>query len=283
MKRAKEPIEGGESLVADPDGKRRAKECLPLAGRRIVVTRAAHQAPALARLLEARGAVPVLIPAVEIQEPADSGPLEEALRRLGEFDWILFASVHGVRAVLRRRGSLGGVKVAAVGPATARELERHGIADVFVPPGEYSAAGLVAALAERGVRGRRILLPQAKEGRAELEEGLARLGNEVVRVTAYETRPRTVEPELVRRMLADGVDAVTFTSPSTVTGFARGLAASGGLQRFDAPAFCIGPTTAQAAQVWGFRVARLPRRYEIEALVDVIAEHFAGSEEHQEG
>lgn len=279
----REPFEGGGWPLYKADGTGGAVNRLPLAGRRIVVTRAAHQAASLAKPLEARGAVPVLMPAVEIREPADPGPLERSLERLADFDWVVFASVHGVRAVLRRRSSLGAVKVAAVGPATARKLERYGITVSLVPAAEYSAAGLVTSLAQRGVRGQRILIPQAKEGRDDLAEGLARLGAEVVRVTAYETHPRPVEPALMRRTLDEGVDAVTFTSPSTVAGFALGLADQGGPGRLAVPAFCIGPTTAQAAQEWGFRVGKLPRRYEIEALVAVIVEHFAGSENLKKG
>ena len=245
-----------------------------LRGRRVIVTRARTQAHAFVARLQALGAVPIVIPVIEIRPPADPGPLDEAARRLAEFDWVVFASVHGVAALLERVRSLAGVRVAAVGGATAAALEERG-QRVDLVPAETSAKGLVEALARVGVTGARILLPQAHGGRAELEEGLTRHGAQVCRVTAYETVTVPIPADAARRLALHGADAVTFTSPSTVHGFVAGLRAHGWSGPWGFPAFCIGPTTAAAARGARFEVAAVPERAESDALVDLLVEYFS--------
>jgi uroporphyrinogen-III synthase len=231
-----------------------------LAGRRVVVTRRAGQASTLAGLLAARGATVVEVPAIEIVAPADVGPLDEALRDLTRYRWIVFTSANAVNAVLGRLALLGleprlaarGPKVASVGPATTAALRSAFPADrvSLEPTADLRATGLVEAFAREGVSGSRVLLPSSGRAREELASGLRALGAEVDAAIAYET----VEPADLRRRvdvcLAEGFDLLAFASPSAVDGFAHAAGERGrGL-----PAVAIGPTTAVAARAAGFEV-----------------------------
>jgi uroporphyrinogen III methyltransferase / synthase len=254
----------------------------PLAGKVVVVTRAASQAGALRHALEADGARVVLAPAIVIEPPADWAPLDAALARAGEYRWVIFTSVNGVDMVRRRlaesgRGAeaLRGRRVAAIGPATAAALEAWGLpADVV--PDEYVAEGLARRLAGAIAPGDRVLLPRAAETRDLLVRELGGLGARVDEVAAYRTRPAEGTGAEVKALLArGGVDVVTFTSSSTarhfVALFAPGELAS--LMRGVRVA-CIGPVTRATAEALGLATAIMPSEYTIPALAAAIASHY---------
>ena len=231
----------------------------PLFGRRIVVTRARTQASELAARLEALGAETIEAPAIRIEPPADPGPLREAACHAADFDWIVFTSVNGVDAffdALAAAGldarALAGRQLAAIGPATAERLARHGVrADL--QPEAFTGAAVAEALAARGnLAGVRILLPRADIAPKELADTLAARGAAVREVVAYRTAPDVSCGETVAaRLAADEIDWLTFTSSSTVKNFLDAVRAEA-VRRSRARIASIGPTTS--ATLHNFRL-----------------------------
>jgi uroporphyrinogen-III synthase len=232
----------------------------PLAGRRIVITRPEADATRLADRLRALGALPVVVPSIEI-EFTDPPELDRALRDLAGYHWVIFTSRNGVEAVFRRIGRLVGPKVAAIGPATAEALRGRGVTPDLVPP-EYVAEAILASLPE--VRGLRFLLPRADIAREALADGLRRGGAAVDEIAAYRTRPAR------RQALLGPVDAVTFTSSSTVRGFLAGGSVPAG-----AKVICIGPITAQTARECGLEVTAVAEQYTEDGLIEALEAAFA--------
>jgi len=201
---------------------------LPLFGKRIVVTRPAHQADDTAREILDRGAEPILAPAIEIGPPPDPDAFQASLRRLDEYDVVAFTSANGVdrsmdalQAEQRDARAFGRALVAAVGPGTEAALRRRGIfADVVAQEfrGEGLADAILAALALRSLPRPRVLLLRALVARDALPAALAARGVEVDVVAAYATRPASPEAihAVARDLEAGNVDAVMFTASSTV-------------------------------------------------------------------
>ena len=256
-----------------------------LHGKRILVTRPRAQAGRLATLLEANGAEVVALPAIAIEPPDDWGPLDEAIRGLASYRWVVFTSVNGVAAFRTRLAQAGldarclaGRQVAAIGPETAEELRRAGIEPDLVP-GEYRAEGLLEALGARLHRGDRVLLVRAADAREILPQGLEARGNPVTVVPAYRTVFVRDSADRVRTLLeSGGLDAVTFTSSSTVRGFLALLGPVPARQLLQGVVVAaIGPVTAATATEHGLSVTVIPRKYTIPALADAIAGHFETS------
>lgn len=192
----------------------------PLAGRRIVVTRPAGQGDEFVRLLEAAGGTCVVVPLVEIVDPESWHALDAAVRVASAYDWIVLASVNGVRSFvdrLRLTGrdarALGTARLAAIGPATCRALEAAGlVADLA--PATFSSEGLVAALAEAAPRSR-FLIVRADQSRGVLRRELEARGHHVDEAVAYRSRPVAALDAAARAALDRApVDWVTVTSPS---------------------------------------------------------------------
>lgn len=243
-----------------------------LHGKVVLVTRPHDEAGELARLLEERGARPLVAPAIE-RFPVPGGTLDEALRQLveGGFAWAVFTSEAGVEAVFTRLGPVDPAKlparVAAVGEGTARALRRFGIEPHLVPS-TFTTQALGRAL-PRGSG--RVLLPRADIAPDGLDEAVAAKGWTPVRVDAYRTRSARSMPAPARRALQEGhVDAVTFTSASTVEGFAAMAAPVLGSAARRPKAVCIGPVTAAAARRAGLSVAAVARPHTIEGLVAAV-------------
>ncbi len=258
----------------------------PLFGRRILVTRSREQADELIERLEALGANPILAPTIRIEPPADPEPLARACAEADRFDWIVFTSANGADAFMTRLLAgpadvrvLKGVRLCAIGPGTASRLERFAI-KVDLVPTEHRAEAVVHALAAQGdLRGRRILLPRADMAREVLPEELRRAGAEVVEVVAYRTVLESLEPgrepDIYRMLLERQIDAVTFTSASTVRNFVSIFGADTAPDLLQATVVaCIGPVTAEAAQQLRIRTDVMPPTYTIPALVDALVEHF---------
>lgn len=242
----------------------------PLAGRRVLVTRARAQADALAEALEALGAEVVRFPTIRIAPPADPEPLRRAARTAAAFDWIVFTSVNGVQrfwAALEETGqdagALSGVRLCAVGPATAAELARCGAAPDLVPAEAVTDAVAEALLQAERMAGLRILLPRAEIARAVLPDALRAAGAEVVEVVAYRTDLDGEGAEEVRRMVDAGrVDVVAFTAGSTVRAFVELVGSPG-----RAKVASIGPVTSRAARELGLGVDVEAREHTIPGLV----------------
>ncbi len=246
----------------------------PLFGKKILVTRSRGQASDLSRLLEEQGAEAIEIPTIELRPPTSFARMDAAIRRLASYDWIIFTSVNGVSSFFDRlwkKGSdlrdLAGVKVVAIGPATARAVEERGVRLNSVAQ-EFRAEGLVRLL--RGVRGQRVLIPRAREARDVLIKELRRKGARVDVVEAYRTViPRFGQREL-RKALENGLDLITFASSSTVENFWRMVPPRlrRGVRKI--PVASIGPITTRTARKLGFKVKIQPKSYTIPSLVAAI-------------
>ena len=254
----------------------------PLAGKVVIVTRAAAQAGPLHDLLEAAGAQVVLVPTIVIEPPDSWAPLDAALARAAEYRWVIFTSVNGV-AMTRRRLAEGGrgadvfaaARVAAIGPATAEALADWGLGAAVVPD-EYVAEGLAARLRGLLAAGDRVLLPRAAETRDLLVRELEGMGTRVDEVAAYRTRPAAQGAAELRLLLErGGADVVTFTSSSTVRHFAA-LFEAGELPPLlrRVQVACIGPITRATAAEHGLDTAIMPGDYTIPALAAAIAAHY---------
>jgi uroporphyrinogen III methyltransferase/synthase len=254
----------------------------PLFGRRIVVTRPRAQASAFSALLADAGAEVIPCATIEIAPPRSWEPLDAAIRRLEEFDWAVFTSANGVSAFFERLGvlrrdvrSLHRARLAAVGPATARELERHGLL-VDVVPEEYRAEGVAAALLAAGIAGRKVLLARAAAAREVLPDTLRAAGALLEEVASYQTIAARTDAAEIRALLAAGaIDLVTFTSSSTVRSF-LGLVGSDAVSLLARSAIgCIGPITAETAREAGLEVTIQPSAYTIPAFAEAVVAHFA--------
>jgi uroporphyrinogen-III synthase len=268
---------------------RSVKNKTPLAGVRILVGRARHQAGALSSRLSALGADVIEIPFIEIRKPRSFKPLDSALANLGIYDWLILTSVNGVGAIWERmkklhltKKHLGHLKVAAIGPATKKAIEKHKV-KVSVVPEEYIAESVVKSL-RKHVSGKRVLLARAKVARDVIPRELLKLGAKVNVVEAYETVIPTSSRKRLRKLLEDPKrrpHVITFTSSSTVRNFIallrqemwRGRLRPRSLRINDTQFASIGPVTSATLREFGLPVGIEARQYTIPGLVKAIVEH----------
>jgi uroporphyrinogen III methyltransferase/synthase len=257
----------------------------PLAGKRIIVTRARTQAGSLAKRIEALGGEVIELPTIEIAPPADFTAFDAALARVESFDWLIFTSVNGIDPFLARLNHVGksvmdlkNLKTAAVGAATAERLAAAGISFDLLPA-RYQAEGLLDAFDAENMRGQRVLIPQAASARDVLPATLRRWGAEVAVIEAYRTVAPACDGGAVKQRLQRGeVDVVTFTSSSTASNFSQ-LFGGGALTSIvgNAAIACIGPITAKTVQELGGQVAILARRSTIDGLIEALVEYCSGA------
>jgi uroporphyrinogen III methyltransferase/synthase len=258
-----------------------AAKARPLLGTRVLNTRALDDGEELSRVLRDLGAAVITMPAIRTGLPDDPAPLDAAIAAVAAgsaaspaFDWIAFTSAHAASAFLDRllgreeSGSparteheglgppnqrdiraLAGIKLAAVGPATAAALARYGLLADLVPD---RAAGRHLAAALGDLSRLRILLPRSDIALRDLPDALRARGASVTEVVAYATRPAPADPLLLQSVLAGEIDAATFFSPSAIDGLAVQVAprSLAGVLR-GAASVCVGETTAQAARSQG--------------------------------
>ncbi len=262
----------------------------PLAGRLVVVTRAAAQAGELSTRLRALGAEVVEVAAIAIEDPSDGGAaLQRAVEDIESYDWVIVTSPNGAdrlaaaladrpsgpagavlgtpdrvrRAVASREPAawpVPGPRLAVVGPGTVAAAERAGLPVAFVPE-RFVGESLVEAFPDGpGL----VLLAQAEGARAVVAEGLAAKGWSVETVAAYRTVPTTLPPALVAEVRR--ADAITFASGSA----ARHLVAATGLDALPAIVVCIGPVTAQEARLAGAAVTAVASPHDLDGLVAAV-------------
>jgi uroporphyrinogen-III synthase len=262
---------------------------------RVLITRAPHQVSELAESLRTAGIEPILIPTIETVEPASFAPLDAALSRIDTFHWLLFTSANAVEAFNRRldvlkgaggpstRGSqerTTGLKVAAIGPATARAIEAIGL-HVDLTPAQAVAESFAEALLPYAVQPdgtpTRFLLVRAEQARDHLPETLGAAGAEVIIAPAY----RTVIPEssipAIREMFSrpeNYPDAVTFTSSSTAHNLFALLEAAGATLPPQILRVSIGPITSQTLVQLGFPPHVEAKEASVPSLAAAIVEHF---------
>jgi uroporphyrinogen-III synthase/uroporphyrinogen III methyltransferase/synthase len=226
--------------------------------------------------LRALGAEPVEVPVLEIQPPESYDALDEALTNLDQYDWLILTSVNALHAIGGRSarfaanpGRTEGLKVAAIGRATA-EIVRHYGFSVDVTPEAYIAESLVAALGGL-VKGKRVLLARAEIARDVIPAALRAAGATVDVVDAYRNVMPKAAPELLRAALEKGIDAVTFTSSSSVTHLAEAARQAGFAFPFSGVhAISIGPITSQTLRELGWEPAAEANVSDIPGLVAAV-------------
>jgi uroporphyrinogen III methyltransferase/synthase len=258
----------------------------PLFGRRIVVTRSRQQASTFLSMLQELGAEALAFPTIETIPPESWEPLDEALKHISRYHWIIFTSVNGVINFKERlwkqeldARSLSGIRIGAIGPATAERLEAMGLRPDLVPS-EYRAEAVIQGMRNLIGPGVRVLIPRALQAREILPEELRRAGAEVDVVPAYQTvLPKSRQEHMIKLFMEGKIDLVAFTSSSTVANFARMFPQKnlGGLLKGVAIA-CIGPITAETAGGFGLETHIQPRDYTITGLVEAIVNYFRGGQ-----
>jgi uroporphyrinogen III methyltransferase/synthase len=255
----------------------------PLAGKKILITRAREQSSDFAIKLEKLRAEVIEFPTIEIVPPLHWGEVDRAIGQLKSYDWIIFTSANGVnffwQRVKERRKNLplpSSLKVCAIGPATAHRLKEKRVSVHYIPK-EFIAESILEGFEKMFIKGKRILLARAKKARDVLPKGLRKMGAEVDVVAVYRTvRPRGGSKRL-RRLLTEGkIDVIAFTSSSTVNHFAELLKKEDLKKLLKGIAIaCIGPVTARTAKEWGLKAQIQPKQYSIPSLTRAIAEYFA--------
>ena len=236
--------------------------------KKVLITRTRKQSQPFADALEKAGFTPVFFPTISIDVVDDLRDLEEALRQIDSYDWVLFTSPNAVDVFFTQFPDIhfSETKVAAVGTKTAEELQERGI-EVNLVPDEFDGEGLLVSLGD--VKGKRFLLPRAKVARKILPDEIRKAGGILDEFAIYETvaaKPTAEEIEALR----EGVDAVTFTSPSTVRNFIK-LAKEFDIDPFNLPLFaCIGPVTEKAAREAGFSSVVMAETYTTDGLIEIL-------------
>jgi uroporphyrinogen-III synthase len=249
---------------------------LPLAGRRILVTRAAHQSGKLSEALRALGAEPVEVPVLEIRPPESFAALDEAILTLASYDWLILTSANTVRALAERAAELGigltqppGMQVAAVGASTASAARDAGF-QITIVPESYVAESLVEGLAALS-NGRKILLARASVARDVIPDALRAAGAVVEVVEAYRNVMPEPAPKKLRLALAEGIDAATFTSSSSATHLAEAARAARAAWPFaGVAAISIGPVTSATLRELGWEPAAEAKPSDIPGLVAAV-------------
>lgn len=260
---------------------------IALAGRRVLVTRALHQAGKLSEGLRALGAIAVEVPVLEIRPAEDLAELDRALAQWNRYDWLILTSANTVHALQDRAAEIGiksfnsnNLKIAAIGEATAEAASGAGLRVSYVPQ-SYVAESLSAGMAGL-VAGERILLLRASGARDVIPDALRAAGATVDVVEAYQNRMPERAPNQLRVALAEGIDGATFTSSSSVTHLRTAACAAG----LDWPfagvaAASIGPITSRTLRESGWEPAVEANPSDVPGLVAAVAQlfgPFSGSE-----
>lgn len=256
-------------------------ETRSLRGRRILVTRAVHQAGKLSEGLRELGVESVEVPVLEIRPPESFAPLDAALHKIANYDWLIFTSANTVRAVVERVAGSSNLlfsasaRIAAVGEATAEALRTAGLPVDFVPK-NYVAESLVAGLAggqSLNWSGKRVLLARASTARDVIPDALRAAGAEVDVVDAYRNVLPAEAPERLCEALAQQIDAAIFTSSSSVTHLAEAAARAGIAFPFTAVlAVSIGPVTSATLCEHGWEPAAEADSHDIPGLIAAVAD-----------
>ena len=256
-------------------------ETLPLFGKTLVITRPEEQSETFMHGLLERGAEPFLFPVIETIPPEDWGSLDTAIQKLDSYDGLIFTSVNGVKFFMRRLKEKGkdvrelkGLRLYAIGPKTEKAVNKLGI-NVDVVPEDYVAESLIASMGKENIKGKRFLLPRAAVARETLPDQLRAQGATLDVAPAYQTIcPKTNTDELIRRIQEGSIDAVTFTSSSTVTHFMALVGSELMPQLTKVAIACIGPVTAKTAEKAGLKVDIMAEEYTVDGLIAALEKYF---------
>jgi uroporphyrinogen III methyltransferase/synthase len=251
---------------------------LPLFSKRILVTRPEEQAEELSQLLRGRGALPIEMPVIKIIPPVSWEELDQAIQGRN-YGWVVFTSVNAVEMFFSRLHALrldtrwlGEVKIGAIGPVTAKTLEKHGVCPDYVPQ-VYTSQGFLSGLAKKAVQGQKILLPRADIAGNELTDGLTGLHAEVHQVTAYRTVAADADSPGKEMLLKGEIDIITFTSASTVNNLMAVLGKEWQAIK-KAKLACIGPNTAAVLEQKGLKPDIVAVEHTIPGLVAAIEQYY---------
>ena len=254
----------------------------PLFGKRIVITRPRQQVEEFRSHLSGLGAEVIPFPTIEIRPPDSWKPLDQAIRQIDLYDWLIFTSANGVhhffsryRILERDIRDLKGVRLAAIGPATERALRDLDLT-VEVLPGEFKAEGLVESLRGKVLKGSRVLIARAKVARDVLPVELSKQGAHVEIVEAYQSVLPSVTRDRLEQIYAERpVDMIVFTSSSTVANLAEILRPQSMPEFLEQTVVAaIGPVTARTAEEHGLQVLVQPAQYTISSLVAAILDYY---------
>jgi uroporphyrinogen III methyltransferase / synthase len=259
----------------------------PLFGKRIIITRSREQSRKMAHCISELGGEAILFPTIQLSAPKDTTALDDAIRRVGEFDWVVFTSVNGVERFFRRFfeirqdiRDMAGPRMGAIGPVTAGEIRKHGL-KVDLLAKEFVAEGVLEMLSDADVRGKRFLIPRAEKAREILPETLVQRGGEVEVVSVYRTvLPDSSDIDAARELLErKAVHAITFTSSSTVTHFIQMIGAGDVAALLEGVVVAsIGPVTSATLKENGLPIHVEASEYTIDGLVSALARYFGDTE-----
>ena len=282
-----DPLELGRRVAEDAIGRGAGDileaiaktQGMPLAGRRIVVTRGLDQSASFCRRLEALGAEPVVVPVIRIVPVRDDQRIREAMAGMEAFDWAVFTSANGVEYFwreLKKNGADGTIlertRIAAVGTSTEAALKSRGVSPSIVPA-VFTGEAIAHEMSD--VAGKRVCLLRARNAGDDLPRILSERGARVDDVAVYDNEPVDIA-EIARAELRQGVDMVTFTSGSTVRNFVAALKKNPDTEKVlkELRYACIGPVTAEAARDEGIPVALVAAVYTTEGLIDALVRYF---------
>lgn len=250
-----------------------------------MITRAPEQAPIFFRALNEKGADVTVLPCIDFVPPEDWSPLDSALSRLSQFDWIAFTSQNAARFFSQRARELNlapldlraaGPKIAALGTATAEVARKEGLPPDFIATAARSGSEFVAAFAPFA-RGTKILLPASDQAGDRIAEALRAVGGEVTSVVAYRTcMPESLDGDALARIRSEGADLIFFGSPSAFHNFVKMV----GKDTLDCLAKgsgfgAIGPTTAQAIRDAGVPVNFEAPHPNTNDIIQAMTHYFA--------
>lgn len=256
----------------------------PLFGKRIVITRARAQASGLVSMLSKLGAQCIEIPTIQIVPPEDTAPLKDCINHIKNYDWLVFTSVNGVKFffdTLFTMGHdvrvLGHLKFACIGPVTKERLKDYGILSDILPK-TYRAESVIDAFSKFDITDKKVLLPRAKLARTILPEELTKMGAKIDEVIAYETKlDDDGKKELISLLENNAIDAITFTSSSTVSNFMSQLESTNAIKLLkNVVTASIGPITSDTARSLGINPDIEAKEYTIPGLVDSLLAYYEG-------
>jgi uroporphyrinogen III methyltransferase/synthase len=219
------------------------------------------------------------MPVIKIIPPRSWTKFDQAIKSLKRYGWIVFTSVNAVEMFFNRlhvlnldTRSLCGVKIGAIGPATARRLEQYGIHSDYIPQ-EYTSQGFIAGFIRENISGQKVLLPRADIASKELRDGLCNLGAQVLEITMYRTVANKGNSSM-KKMIKNGeIDIITFTSASTVNNLIKILNRDWQVIK-QAKLAAIGPNTASALTQRGLKPEIIAEEHTIPGLVEAIERYY---------